>query len=107
MFCDLIAAGNTEVDSAFTNKGRDIGGGEKDEGYGVVFDEGDVEAGFAAELYVGAGEEIEGGLLETSLWSIRREWGAPGRRPRCSLLGTAKRRRPSRLFAESAPFYHS
>lgn len=97
MFSDLIPAGYTEVDSAFTNEGRDIGGGEKDKGYGVVFYEGDVEASFAAELYVGAGEEIERGLLETSLWSVGREWGDVVGGRRCSLLGTAKRRRPSRL----------
>lgn len=77
MFCDLITTGYTEVNSAFTYKGRDIGGGEEDEGYRVVLDEGDVEAGFAAKLYVGPGEEVKGGLLETSLWSMRREWGAP------------------------------
>lgn len=70
MFGDLIPASYTEVDSAFANERRDIGGGEKDEGYGVVFDKGDIKAGFAAELYVGASEEVEGGLLETSLWSV-------------------------------------
>lgn len=42
MFGDLIPAGYTEVDSAFADKGGDIGGGEEDEGDGVVFDEGDV-----------------------------------------------------------------
>lgn len=67
MFSDLIPAGYTEVDSAFANEGGNVGGGEEDEGYRVVFDEGDVEAGFATELYVGAGEEVEGGLLKTSL----------------------------------------
>lgn len=70
MLGDLIPARYTKVDSAFADECRDVGGGEKDERYGVVLDEGDVEAGFAAELYVGAGEEVEGGLLETSLWSV-------------------------------------
>lgn len=70
MFGDLIPAGYTKVDSTFTNECRNVGGREKDEGYGVVFDKGDIEAGFAAELYVGAGEEVEGGLLETSLWGV-------------------------------------
>ena len=74
MFGDLIPAGDTEVDSAFTDKGADVGGGEEDEGYRMVFDKGDIEAGFAAELYVGAGKEVEGGLLETSLWSVACEW---------------------------------
>lgn len=67
MFSDLIPAGYTEVDSAFTNEGRDIGSREEDEGYGVVLDEGDIEAGFTAEFYIGTGEEVESGLLETSL----------------------------------------
>ncbi len=67
MFCDLISAGDTEVDSAFADKGGDISSGKEDEGYGMIFDERDVETGFATELYVGAGEEVEGGLLETSL----------------------------------------
>ena len=102
MFGDLIPAGYAEVDSAFTNKGRNVGGGKKDEGYGVVLDEGNVEPGFAAELYVGAGEEVEAGLLKTSLWRVGRKWGGAVGRRRCSLLGTAKRRRPSRLFEESA-----
>ena len=74
MFGDLIPAGDTEVDSAFTNEGGDVGGGEEDESYRVVLDEGDVEAGFAAELYVRAGEEVESGLLKTSLWSVACEW---------------------------------
>ena len=74
MFSDLISAGYTEVDSAFANESRNVGGGEKDEGYGVVFDEGDIKAGFAAELDVGAGEEVESGLLETSLWGVSGEW---------------------------------
>ena len=74
MFSDLISAGYTEVDSAFANESRNVGRGEKDEGYGVVFDEGDIEAGFTAELDVGAGEEVESGLLETSLWGVSGEW---------------------------------
>ena len=102
MFGDLIPAGYTEVDSSFTDKGRNVGGGKEDEGYRVVLDEGNVEAGFAAELYVGAGKKVEGGLLKTSLWRGGRKWGGAVLRRRCSLLGTAKRRRPSRLFAESA-----
>ena len=58
MFGDLIQAGYTEVDAAFTDKCGDIGGGKKDEGYRVILDKGDIKASFAAELYVGAGEEI-------------------------------------------------
>ena len=98
MFGDLISACYTEIDSTFTDKGGDIGGGEEDEGYGVVFDEGDVEAGFAAELNIGTSEEVESGLLETSLWSKADESGGRiGGEGDYSLFGTAKRRRPSRL----------
>ena len=104
MLGDLISASYTEVDSTFTDKGGDIGGGEEDEGYGVVFDEGDVEAGFAAELNIGTSEKVESGLLETSLWSKADEWGGPVEdEGDYSLFGTAKRRRPSRLGAESVP----
>ena len=70
MFGDLIPAGYTEVDSAFTDKCGDISGGEEDEGYRVVFNKGDVEAGIPAKLYVGAGEEVEGRLLKTSLCGV-------------------------------------
>ena len=35
----------------------------------MIFDKGDVEAGFAPELDVGAGKEVEGCLLETALWN--------------------------------------
>ena len=34
----------------------------------MVLDKGDVETGFAPKLNVGAGEEVEGCLLETALW---------------------------------------
>ena len=33
----------------------------------MVLDKSDIEAGFAAELYIRAGEEVEGGLLKASL----------------------------------------
>ena len=42
MFGDLVPAGYTKVDSAFTDKGRNVGGGKKDKGYWVVLDEGNV-----------------------------------------------------------------
>ena len=69
MFCDLIPAGYTEVDSAFANEGGDVGGREEDESYRVILDQGDVETGLATKLYIGACEEVKGGLLETSLCS--------------------------------------
>lgn len=63
MFSHLIAASDAKVDATFANKGGDVGSGEEDEGYRMVFDESDVKAGFAAKLYIGAGKEVEGGLL--------------------------------------------
>lgn len=66
---DLVAAGDTDVDATFTDEGGDVGSGEEDESDGKVLDEGDVEAGFAAELHVAAGEEVEGCLLEAALFS--------------------------------------
>ena len=69
MFGDLVAACDTDVDAAFTDEGGDVSGGEEDEGDGEILDEGDVEAGFAAELNVAAGEEVECRLLEAALLS--------------------------------------
>lgn len=66
-FLDLVVAGNTQIDATLADKGRDIGGGEEDEGDGEVLDEGDVEAVFAAELDVGAFEEVESSGIETAL----------------------------------------
>ena len=67
MFRNLVAAGYAKIDAAFADKGGDIGSGEEDEGNVVVFDEGNVEAGFTAELNVRASQEVEGGLLEAAL----------------------------------------
>lgn len=70
MLGDLVAACDSDVDAAFTDEGRDIGGGKEDEGDGEVLDESDVEASFAAELHVTAGEEVEGCLLEAALFFV-------------------------------------
>jgi hypothetical protein len=64
---NLVTTGNTEVDAAFADESWDVGGGQEDQRDGQVLDEGDIEAGFAAELDITAGEEIEGGLLQTAL----------------------------------------
>jgi hypothetical protein len=64
---DDISARNAQVHAAFADEGGYICRREEDEGDGVVLDEGDVEAVFAAELYVGAGEEVESSLLEAAL----------------------------------------
>lgn len=67
MFDYLISSSDAEINATFTDESRYISGGEEDERYCVVFDECDVEAGFSAELDVAAGEEVEGGLLESTL----------------------------------------
>lgn len=67
----------------------------------VVFDKGNIIACVSSELYVGAGQEVKCCLLETTLWIPRYE--LVGRKVReqvprvCSLLGTAKIKRPSSL----------
>ena len=66
MLGDLVAAGDSEIDAAFTDEGGDVSGGQEDQRDGQVLDQRDVETGFAAELDVTAGEEVEGCLLETS-----------------------------------------
>ena len=53
---DLVATRDAQVHAAFADERRDVGCGEEDQGDGQVLDEGDVEAGFAAELDVAAGE---------------------------------------------------
>lgn len=67
MLSDLVTTGDTQVDTALADEGRDVSGGQEDQGDGQVLDQRNVEAGFAAELDVTAGEEVESGLLETAL----------------------------------------
>lgn len=47
---DLVAAGDTEVNTALADESWDVGGGQEDQGNGQVLDKRDVETGFAAEL---------------------------------------------------------
>lgn len=47
---DLVATGDSEVDTTFTDERGDIGCGEEDERKGQVLDERNVEAGVAVEL---------------------------------------------------------
>jgi hypothetical protein len=68
MFRNLISARYPEIDSSFAHKSGYVGCGEKDKGYLMVLDKGDVEAVSALELDVGAFKEFEGCLLETALW---------------------------------------
>lgn len=67
MLGDLVAAGDTKVDTALTDEGWDVGSGQEDECDGQVLDQRDVETGLAAELDVGSGEEVKGGLLQAAL----------------------------------------
>lgn len=69
MLSDLVPACNAQIDAALADEGRDVGCGQEDQCDGEVLDQCDVEAGFAAELNVTAGEEVEGGLLEAALWN--------------------------------------
>lgn len=73
ILADLVEACDAEVHAALANKGRDISGGEEDEGNREVLDEGNVEAVFAAELDIGAFEEIERGLVQAALCQWEKE----------------------------------
>lgn len=67
MLSDLVAAGNTQVNTALADEGGDVGSRQEDQGDGQVLDQRDVETGFAAELDVAASEQVESSLLETTL----------------------------------------
>lgn len=67
VFGDLVTASDTKVNSALADESRDVGGREKDQRDWEVFDQGDVEAIFATELDVTAGEEVESSLLQAAL----------------------------------------
>lgn len=64
---DLVATSDTDVNATLTDEGGDIGGWQEDECDGQVLNKRDVETGLATELDVGAGEEVEGCLLEPAL----------------------------------------
>lgn len=74
MLGDLVAAGDTQIDTSGTHEGRDVSCREEDQRDWQVLDQRDIEAGFAPELYVTTCEEVEGGLLKASLcltgWSV-------------------------------------
>lgn len=67
MFCDLVAACDSEIDASFTDEGWDVCCGEEDECNGEVLDQGNVEARVAVELDVGALEQVEADLVKTAL----------------------------------------
>ena len=67
MLGDDIAASDAEIDSALADECGNVGSREEDQGERKVLDQGDVEAVVAVELDVGAGEELNAGLIEAAL----------------------------------------
>jgi hypothetical protein len=64
---DDIATSDAEIDSALTNECGNVGSREEDKRERKVLDQGNVEAVVAVELDVGAGEELNAGLIEAAL----------------------------------------
>jgi hypothetical protein len=64
---DLITAGDTKITTTLRDEGRDIRGGQEDEGDGEVLDEGNVETRVSVELNVGTVEKLDTCLVKTSL----------------------------------------
>lgn len=73
MLFDLVATGDSEVNTALADEGGDVGGREEDEREGKVLDERNVEARVAVELNVGAVEEVEADLVEAALCLLASE----------------------------------
>ena len=97
MLLNLVPSSDTKITTALSDKGRDIGGGKEDQSDRQVLDKGNIEAVLAAELDVGALKEVKCSSIEATLFmriSMARIF-VGGRIN--SLLGTANRRRPSRL----------
>lgn len=67
VFFDLVAASDSEVDTAFANECGDVGGREEDKREREVLDQGDVKARVTVELDIGAVEKVETDLVETAL----------------------------------------
>jgi hypothetical protein len=67
MFGHLVAASYAQIDTAFSDKGGNIGSRKEDERKWQVLDEGDVEPRVAVELNIRAVEKVEAGLVETAL----------------------------------------
>lgn len=68
MLHHLVPSSNAQIDTAFTNEGRDVCGREEDKADRMVLYEGDVEARGAVEGDVGAGKEVESVLLQAALF---------------------------------------
>lgn len=69
IFHNLITTRNPQVHPSLTNEGRYVGCRQEDKGYGMILDKSNIQSCFASELYVGASEEVEGGLLEAALYA--------------------------------------
>lgn len=67
MFLNLVPSGDSEIATAFANKGGNIGSWEENESNWEVLYESDIEAVLAAELDVGALEEVECSSIESTL----------------------------------------
>lgn len=103
VFFDLIQARDAQVNATLTDKGWDVGGGEEDEGNWKVLDESNVKPVFAAELNIGALEQVQSSLIQAALWWQERasrvsQYCSAFAHQEYSLLGTAKSRRPWRLW---------
>lgn len=75
MFADLVPSSDAKVDSSFPDESWDISGRKEDKSDGEVFDEGNIESVVATEFDVGSGEEVKGGLLESSLCGMLQPLG--------------------------------
>lgn len=72
MLGNLIATSNTDVNATLANEGGNIGGRKEDKGDGEVLDQRNVKTGFAAELNIRTGEEVQSRLLKATLcrWRV-------------------------------------
>jgi hypothetical protein len=69
MFLDLVQSGDTQVNLTLSDKRRYVGCGEEDEGDRQVLNKGYIETVFSPELDIGTFEEIESGLVQSTLCS--------------------------------------
>ena len=100
MLLNLVPSSDTKITTALSDKGRDIGGGKEDQSDRQVLDKGNIEAVLAAELDVGTLEQVKRGAVQPALWRhpISVGKGDEDEGGAFSLLGTAKSRRPSKLW---------
>lgn len=68
VFCDFIAACDTQVDAAVADERGDIRCREENQRNGQVLDQSDIETVLAAELDIAACEEVQRGWLKTALF---------------------------------------